>query len=324
MPILEAVASVLDGTYDLKNLKSQLKQFEASSLKYEYSQADALMYISWIYHLLRDWGGLKKIAARLIKFQEGKGRVLDTQAAYQLKKTAHFKLGEYKQAYACLNSQFELYRQSSTDRVNRIKESMTATFELEKSKIEQSALRLRNQFLAKRNMELETIAKVDLLSGTLNRRGTEEQLTHEVSSGSYEKLGIALLDIDRFKTINDKYGHALGDKVISAFAQSLKEFDSAVHIGRWGGEEFLVVFRAASQQQLTEIGEAMLDHIQAYNWQALTGIPKVSASIGLALWRTGQDIYDTIKIADLNLYEAKHSGRNRICSRPFIERRKAA
>jgi len=159
-------------------------------------------------------------------------------------------------------------------------------------------------------------ATLDHLTGLWNRRMILEQLDRELSRVRRERrpLSIALLDIDRFKVINDQHGHAAGDAVLrdiaSAISSQLREYD---FLGRFGGEEFLMLLPGCEIADAQTIAERVRVRIAAEPVRYGELSIAVTASIGLAS-TTSSDVIgeDLIAVADSALYRAKASGRNRV------------
>lgn len=163
--------------------------------------------------------------------------------------------------------------------------------------------------------ELLRLAEEDSLTGLPNRRRTAEQATAALISAAngHRPVTIALIDLDHFKSINDRCGHAAGDRVLKEFARLTREVLRASDtLGRWGGEEFLLILPD------TEIGTAVA--ILSRMRTAIADIPLpetfgscVSFSAGVAT-RTSivQSLDEVIASADAALYEAKSAGRNRL------------
>jgi len=154
----------------------------------------------------------------------------------------------------------------------------------------------------------------DPLTGTLNRRGLEAR----VAALSTEMPGVAnhavvLADIDRFKKINDQYGHEAGDRVITHFARILtlaaREDDFIV---RWGGEEFMIVMPGADVVMARLYAETVRAGFEAEHNEGVEGAT-VTASFGVAAWPASRPIADCAHLADRALYRAKRGGRNRVC-----------
>ncbi|HUF66090.1 MAG TPA: diguanylate cyclase, partial [Gemmatimonadaceae bacterium] len=159
-------------------------------------------------------------------------------------------------------------------------------------------------------------ATLDHLTGLWNRRMILEQLDRELSRVLREKcsLTVAMVDIDRFKAINDTHGHAAGDAVIrdtaAAIRSQLRDYDV---VGRYGGEEFLLLLPGCGPESGRMIADRVRERIEAVPtlYGALT--LSVTASFGLASTKVaGMEPSSLIKAADSALYRAKSNGRNRV------------
>ena len=160
-------------------------------------------------------------------------------------------------------------------------------------------------------------ARHDPLTRLANRRAGDAFLAEALDTSRREgrPLCVALLDIDHFKTINDRYGHAFGDEVLSriaALAERLAGGRDDVLIARWGGEEFLVC-----QQLPWSTARARLEALREGIAQASIDTPdggdlRCTVSIGVAELEAGQDLRDLLRVADERLYRAKQQGRNRL------------
>jgi diguanylate cyclase (GGDEF)-like protein len=155
----------------------------------------------------------------------------------------------------------------------------------------------------------------DPLTGILNRRAILERLTEELERAKREngELSICMCDIDHFKKINDTYGHQTGDEVLVAFTQCIKGqlrmYDS---IGRYGGEEFLVISSASGRQSEAQLYERLCKKVAAMEIKGKSGSVFVTISVGVAA-ATEQSTVDVIlSAADAALYRAKTAGRNRV------------
>lgn len=158
--------------------------------------------------------------------------------------------------------------------------------------------------------EYEQQASTDALTGLLNRRGGEAAITNHISRSKSlsSPLSLLLLDIDHFKNVNDKYGHAVGDSVITSVANCLKSnLRSSDVVMRWGGEEYLILLPDTDLQRAINTAEKLREQITRVDVQHAV----VSVSIGCA--ELGQDDFTIVLArADMNLYFAKSKGRNRV------------
>jgi len=168
--------------------------------------------------------------------------------------------------------------------------------------------------VSERTQALALLSQTDPLTGLLNRRGMTERLQAELARNLREgqRLGVLWLDVDHFKSFNDRHGHAVGDRVLEAIAQvvtqTIRPYDAAA---RWGGDEFLVMMSSASQATLDQLGQRLLQAI--VDCQAVSGADgqplALSVSIGGHLATDGDDLESVLHHGDEALYAAKHAGR---------------
>ena len=158
-------------------------------------------------------------------------------------------------------------------------------------------------------------ARVDHLTGVLNRRAIEERL--EAAWEQHRRTGcglaIAMMDLDHFKRINDLQGHEAGDQTLALVGETLREqlrpYDS---VGRWGGEEFLLIWLGHSAEGVLRSCERLREAL-AQRAQAQLKMP-LTASFGVALLRASDVAeVDLVRRADAALYQAKREGRDRVC-----------
>jgi diguanylate cyclase (GGDEF)-like protein len=164
---------------------------------------------------------------------------------------------------------------------------------------------------------LRAQATHDPLTGLLNRSAILEQLNIELSRSKRESapLGVILADLDFFKQINDTYGHLTGDAVLQTAAKrmnsSVRPYDS---VGRYGGEEFLIVLPGCDESGVMSVAERLLESISGKTINLPEGKITLSVSLGVATWvpAIGSKPDTVIRLADEALYSAKAKGRNRI------------
>ncbi|MEY4607921.1 MAG: hypothetical protein RL625_138 [Gemmatimonadota bacterium] len=158
---------------------------------------------------------------------------------------------------------------------------------------------------------LSSLALVDGLTGVASRRRVEEVAEGEIAmSASDRPLSIILLDLDNFKNVNDSHGHNAGDEVLRGVARLLQQRSRLNDtVGRWGGEEFLMVLPDTPATGALELAEALRGRIAR---QLFEGIGSCTASFGVAESRAGDLLIDLIARADTALYDAKRAGRNRV------------
>ncbi len=165
--------------------------------------------------------------------------------------------------------------------------------------------------------ELRHQAMNDTLTGIHNRRYFDESLKSyleefEIAGAS---LGLLLLDLDHFKSINDTHGHKIGDLVLKNIATKLVENTREMDVvARIGGEEFAVITRCADCRQLVKIAERYRSLISGITlWQGNTAI-RPTVSIGIATSRDSNHPEELLSIADERMYQAKQNGRNRVAA----------
>ena len=165
--------------------------------------------------------------------------------------------------------------------------------------------------------KMRDLAIRDGLTGLFNRRHVLELLGEAIprAIAAGERLCIGLVDLDYFKRVNDEHGHLVGDAVLRDFAKQLSQrFRASDYLGRYGGEEFLVVLRNANSEAAHRTFEAFR---AAFRDRELGDLPRYSFSAGISeLGVDGGDPIELLSRADVRLYEAKRLGRDRTISHP--------
>ncbi|MBR3458764.1 MAG: GGDEF domain-containing protein, partial [Selenomonadaceae bacterium] len=164
------------------------------------------------------------------------------------------------------------------------------------------------------NRKLAMLASQDRLTEIFNRGEIEQRLKLSVR-GMREMgkpLSVIMLDLDNFKSINDTFGHEMGDLVLKTAARVLREnIRASDAAGRWGGEEFLVVLPGAALESAVEVAERIRETLSS---KSLLPDRQVTASLGVAEVREGEEYKPFYQRLDANLYTAKHSGKNCVVS----------
>jgi len=191
------------------------------------------------------------------------------------------------------------------------------------SELEASRRRVERQ-----NRQLHRLATVDVLTDCLNRRAffEESQALFAHAATHHKPLACIMADIDRFKSINDRYGHALGDQVIGNVATLLRQaLRNGDVLCRYGGEEFCIALPDTTFDAAIEVAQRLREQIEMQGSAALRAVqpPRVTCSFGVAALHPGiGDLDALIAAADLALYAAKEAGRNRVMpaeSRPRLD-----
>jgi diguanylate cyclase (GGDEF)-like protein len=169
---------------------------------------------------------------------------------------------------------------------------------------------------------ISDMATLDDLTGLLNRRRMGELLEaeRERSLRSGHAWGVAILDIDHFKRVNDAFGHAAGDAVLRAVATvgmaAIRRCDS---LARWGGEEFVLLLRDVDPAGASIVASRMREALRQERITVEGAAVEVTASIGVALHRPGEPIDATMSRADRALYAAKAGGRDRVVTEDHVQ-----
>ena len=176
-------------------------------------------------------------------------------------------------------------------------------------------LRQQKKQLQDALQQIRHLAMRDHLTGLINRRQRSELMALELRrcQRSGRPLLLAQLDIDHFKSINDTHGHAVGDLVLQAFANTtLAHLRSSDVLARWGGEEFVLLLCDTEPDAATELLERVRSAVQAHTLPHGEHSIRMTVSIGWAQHQRGETLDEALQRADQALYDAKRCGRNRV------------
>ena len=169
---------------------------------------------------------------------------------------------------------------------------------------------------AERIKELERLAMVDELTRLPNRRHFDDQLGRRLAEWQRHgrPFGVLMMDVDRFKQVNDECGHLLADAILKLVARTLhancRSFDT---VARWGGEEFAAIISNVDAQQLVLVAEKFRAMVAASGLRLPGHALGITISVGAAAAQADDTPQTLLKRADQALYEAKRQGRNRVC-----------
>lgn len=239
--------------------------------------------------------------------------------------------GRTEEAYDALQRACELERQAFRE-LSQVQLSLErATLEAREARRHSDLLTVKNRQLAeahaeleRRAHELETLhaqlreqAERDPLTGLHNRRYLARELERLTQERMAAPISLAVLDVDHFKTINDRFGHAAGDEVLIRIARllcdHLRESDSII---RSGGEEFIIVMPGTDANAATACCERIRQAVNAEVWSRVADGVNATASLGVATTDDTQDLEAVIRLADQRLYQAKRDGRDRVVCGP--------
>ena len=165
--------------------------------------------------------------------------------------------------------------------------------------------------------KFERQALYDALTNLPNRRGIQKFIDHEINRAKrqQEQLTLILCDIDRFKQVNDNYGHDGGDialkHVANLFKDAIREQDG---VARWGGEEFLFVLPTTNESNGVVLAEKIRETLQSTPVQIKNSSLTITASFGVAQIQLENGVNNALSLADKALYRAKEKGRNKVLS----------
>jgi len=173
-------------------------------------------------------------------------------------------------------------------------------------------LALAHEDLGRKSTELEKLSETDRLTGLTNRMKLEEILEQECrrSSRSRTALSVIMLDVDHFKAINDTYGHHAGDQVLRDLADILEAHVRSIDtVGRWGGEEFLIICPGTTVSGARTLAEKLRKSLEVHDFPV---VGNCTCSLGISAYQWDDQAEDIVIRADQAMYRAKEKGRNRV------------
>ncbi|MDA7816933.1 GGDEF domain-containing protein [Sulfurimonas sp.] len=168
----------------------------------------------------------------------------------------------------------------------------------------------KNNKLTTENNSLKHLSTTDQLTGLYNRNKIEETFNYEKKQAIryHTDLSLILMDLDHFKNINDNHGHNIGDVYLQEISRELKDiFRETDVIGRWGGEEFLILLPKTDLQTTQEIAERLRRDIEQ---KLFAGLEHHTASFGISVLNNNETLSSLVDRADKALYSVKENGRN--------------
>lgn len=184
-------------------------------------------------------------------------------------------------------------------------------------------LEARIYSLLTRQKQYEELAFRDALTGVYNRRYFDHELNMECkrTERSQSTLSLAFIDIDRFKSVNDTYGHHIGDLALQGLGYAIsKRIRSTDLLARYGGEEFVILFPETSAEQAAQIIDSVLQQIRLTPIVQHDGLELfVTFSAGVAEWNPEMSVESLVRSADEAMYQAKRQGRNRVMISQLIQ-----
>lgn len=178
----------------------------------------------------------------------------------------------------------------------------------------EALVRERTSELEIANQELQKLATTDALTQIANRSSLDTVLQQAIAENQrYQRpFCVVMIDIDFFKKINDTHGHLAGDTVLKTLAKLIKsQIRSVDTVGRWGGEEFMIIYREIECHGAYTLAENIRQSVEKYPFE---GLERITISLGVAQYRAGTSAEELLKQADTAMYDSKEHGRNKVTS----------
>jgi len=264
-------------------------------------EAYGLSCVGDIRHQMReDERAIEPLRAALAGF-DALGARDESARVLRVLSQAHERLGELNEALACLRRAGAIEQRLKSEETERRARALSAQRRLEQASREAERYR--------------RLALEDALTGLANRRQLDERLgallREARTRGSV--LTVALIDVDHFKGINDRFSQAVGDEVLRCVGETLRAHCRLGDVaGRFGGEEFMVIFRSLDMRCAAETCERMRRAVESWDWQSIHPQLRVTLSVGLASSASLDHPEGLVDAADHWLYEAKRHGRNQV------------
>ncbi len=164
--------------------------------------------------------------------------------------------------------------------------------------------------------KLKKEARIDVLTGLLNRRGFDEEMKNILENDELNTLAVIFADIDNFKSFNDNFGHLIGDEVLKYIANVFKEnLKGKDIVARFGGEEFIVVIANTEFKHVVSIADNLRKAVSEKRLilkKSKKKLPEITISLGAAEWEKSEPIEKLIERADELMYMSKQNGKNRV------------
>lgn len=216
--------------------------------------------------------------------------------------------GRWREALEQYKAFHALQSRIATERAQRSARVAVARLDIERERARARQLDSSNKELRRRAEDLARQANEDPLTGLPNRRQVDQLLAQWP-----RPIALALIDVDHFKQVNDRFSHAVGDLVLKQVASTLRSTCRPSDVAaRLGGEEFVVILECSQGADPAAAAERLREAVETLRWQSISAGLRVTVSIGLATAAEAADGPGLLAIADRRLYAAKRAGRNRL------------
>jgi diguanylate cyclase (GGDEF)-like protein len=264
------------------------------------NEAICLMELGHCHHARGAHGAARARYLSAIELLRNDGSLDDLYESLEGLSQAEEGLGDHRAALAALR-EAQVVTRRKTDESARVSAS-------------QRELRIE---LARLTHQWAIQATQDPLTGLSNRRGLERWIAEHLPRAEQgEPVTLLLADLDHFKSINDRFGHGVGDEVLRRVAGVIRSNCRGRDLAaRYGGEEFVLALASVDYDAAIDVAHRLRESIEAYPWDRVTCGLTVSASIGVAQGVETADAVALLTLADRRLYAAKYGGRNQVvCS----------
>ncbi|HEY0018280.1 MAG TPA: diguanylate cyclase [Longimicrobium sp.] len=293
-------------------------------------EPEILMRLGHLEERLGDAAGLAHLHEAL-GLAEAQGAREYVYAAHEALAEAYERNGDTARALLHHRAFHKVWREVFSTETNRRIQNVRVRAEVQQTQREAEILREKNEALTRADeekarlleqlrtqaAELERQTREDGLTGVFNRRHLDTLLAVEWERALRfgRSLTVAMLDVDHFKAVNDRFSHAAGDEVLRTVARILRENTRGVDVvARYGGEEFCLILVEAGVDEGARLCDRLRALVQAHDWSAIRTGLAVTVSIGVAGLHEAEAPGALLAAADLRLYAAKHAGRNRVCA----------
>ncbi|HEY9023003.1 MAG TPA: diguanylate cyclase [Burkholderiaceae bacterium] len=244
-------------------------------------------------------------------FEQSLGRCPST--AYRTLVTEHLstaleRCGRWREALDRYKEFHALQARVSAERAQRNARVAAARLDIGRERAKSRQLATSNQRLRRRAEDLVRQANEDALTGLPNRRHVDALL------GNWPRpISVALIDVDHFKQVNDRFSHAVGDDVLRKLASIMRTNCRPREVpARLGGEEFVLIIESAQESDIERVAERLRAAVEAFAWESISIGLRVTISVGVARASEVADGPELLTVADRRLYAAKREGRNRV------------
>jgi diguanylate cyclase (GGDEF)-like protein len=266
-----------------------------------YIEAYGLACVGEVHHQLGEEPRALELLSQALERFEAMGSRDQVARVLRILSQVHESLGQVGEALGLLRRAGALEQALRSEEAESRARAIAARRRLDAARVETERYR--------------RLAMEDALTGLANRRQLDERLAvlmrEAARTGSV--VTVALADVDHFKGINDRFSHAVGDEVLRCVGEILRNHCRLGDLaGRFGGEEFMLVFRGLEIRAASEICERVRRAVESWDWKSIHPQLRVTLSMGLAASTSFEEPQGVLDAADHWLYEAKHRGRNQV------------